>query len=52
MFSRFVESKAPSPTSETVAGMQIDDSDEQFINAHDSIDESLEPASNATMESA
>jgi hypothetical protein len=33
-------------------GMQIDESDEHFENAADSIRESLEPDSNVTLETA
>jgi hypothetical protein len=48
----FVRSNAPAPISTSFAGMQIDESDEQPSNARDSIRESLEPASNVTLESA
>jgi hypothetical protein len=48
----FVESKAPDPTLITVAGIQIDESDEQLENACRSIRESLEPDSNVTLERA
>jgi hypothetical protein len=50
--SRFVLSKVPSPIPESVAGMQIDERDEQNSNANCSIRESLQPDSNVTLESA
>jgi hypothetical protein len=50
--SRFVSSKTPSPIPESVAGMQIDGSDEQDENAYAPIRESLQPDSNLTLESA
>jgi hypothetical protein len=50
-FDRVVPSNAPSPSSERVAGRQIDDSDEHNQNAYSSIRESLQPASNVTLES-
>jgi hypothetical protein len=49
---RFVFFKAPSPIATTVGGMQIDERDEQPENACASILEILDPASNATLESA
>jgi hypothetical protein len=52
MASRSVESKIPSLTSKTVAGIAIDRSDEQYWNTDDSMRKSLEPGSNATLKSA
>jgi hypothetical protein len=49
---RFVKAKACGTISDTVAGMQIDESDEQKKNASDSICKSLEPRSNTTLKSA
>jgi hypothetical protein len=43
--------KQRSPSTSTDDGMQIDESDEHFENAPDSIRESLEPDSNVTLQS-
>jgi hypothetical protein len=44
------ESKHPRQSRSTEEGIQIDESDEQFANAHSSTDDSIEPDSNLTVE--